>query len=237
MKIPLIIEFVGLPCAGKTTNAKKLVKYLREKGLNIPEISQLQKLKASRGINAQQIIVNFQFLFFLIRRIGLFSNILGYSFQVKPFNKKRLSRALILLKTLFVIEKNYWKGYEYIVLEEGIIQNIWSINLFTQEKNNSYNNFPFHKLKKFLNVVVYLDEDIEKILDRLGKRPKKKTGSRFNLMPRDVARRNLLENQNDFDEIIRQAKNRMNFEVIRVSNLEFDCADFEERIKGLEVQG
>lgn len=125
---PLLVEFFGLPGAGKTTVAEAVMSELRERGVCIIGRSDISRLwrGASR---TERVLVASQLLLFLLRCYPAFRR---NFMSIRPLSSEVVKRILrlpfpelLLRKTLLNLEG------EVLLLDQATLQDIWSIAVGT----------------------------------------------------------------------------------------------------------
>lgn len=169
----MIIEFYGLPGSGKTHLAWETVEFLRDKGLKVCDVDQVNKYK-----NSKNLLNLYRQFIFILKNLKLFFIVLNLSKKSKLNFKFRLLRTIIFFKSFYASQKS--KKYDYFVFDEGIIQNIWSIIFWSESLllDGLENVYKFIKLSDDV-LPIFLQTDIDQIIKRLNARPLSKR-SRFN---------------------------------------------------------
>jgi gluconate kinase len=129
MKETFLIEFVGLPGAGKSTVTQKVIAELNSRGYACPGYDELQQARAWGAPIFIKTPRYFSFLWFLCRHPGLLIRVLSFSARVRPLNRTSIWRGVVLLRRIKLFRDCASRNYDVIILEEGILQGLWSIAL------------------------------------------------------------------------------------------------------------
>lgn len=161
----MIIEFFGFPGSGKTTICNRFVKKLNK-----------DDQKVIRGtfdhLGTLERVVCKLFFSFLCIFINPYFYLKNIFFFLKPRKGKRMGVADFLNVTyLYSRYFMYKKSKKIVVFDQGLIQAYWSIVVFVEdEKEYNYN-----LLFKHIDVIVILEIDMEKNLERLFMREDKRS--------------------------------------------------------------
>lgn len=183
---PLIIEFVGLPGAGKTTVFDPVASYLKSQEISVvlrseileewqaqPQFKKFLKLIPD---NPNQLNILFQSL-----KLGT---------QVKPINLTSFSKAAKVFTNAKRLDSV--SLCQAILMDQGLLQEIWSIGLTGTPPSIEHlqsSLFPLFESRKI--AIVYFKIDIETALDRIQNRS---TGrSRFDQISIESAKLLLLK--------------------------------------------
>lgn len=184
---PLTVEFTGLPGAGKSTVARRVVAELNAAGyrcLTRDVWRELRLAKPQRPPRSTKEL--FHFLWFCTTRTTTALHALSYSIQVSPRNRRSLQRGLTFLRKLFFIRRAVREGarggYDIILLDQGLMQYFFSMVVPASpppEKNLS------RLLKSVLDelprAIVSFDVDIDTAIERIKERST--MGSYFDRIP------------------------------------------------------
>lgn len=155
----MIVECAGLPGAGKTTVCKLVSEPHGSKGA-VP----LTALRPHKEI----------------LRAGW--NILALSLTIRPFRFKRLKRAF----NLIVFLRHYEHRGLVILLDQGIVQKIWSIMADANDHSSERLQRVMASLLPFApSWVVWLETPLDSAVKRLGAR--EEGNSRYDGLPPDEA--------------------------------------------------
>ncbi|MGB5715362.1 MAG: hypothetical protein WBM44_31175, partial [Waterburya sp.] len=132
---PLIVEFVGLPGAGKTTVSQQVALKLRERGLQI--VFRDEILKQWHGENVLQKAI--QLVPDNLNHWNILINSLTFALQVKPINQQSFSKAA---KIFTNVKRNdavaRTKDCEIILLDQGLLQETWSVSITGSPPQTKY---------------------------------------------------------------------------------------------------
>ena len=178
---PLVVEFVGLPGSGKTTVSHLVTSKLKAKGIKIisrEEILQqwhqqkvLQKLLKLFSSNSNQ--------------WNILRDSLIFAAQVKPINLQSFLRAG---KVFVNVKRNDdvvdAGNCQIILLEQGLLQTVWSIVITGSLPQLSYPKRAMTDLFDNRSIaVINCNIDLNTAVSRIKNRPrKKKKDSYFDLM-------------------------------------------------------
>lgn len=143
---PFIVEFFGLPGAGKTTLSEELKIKLQNKGFTILGFEKLNEKRSFKIRSSKDIFKYLRFLFYCVCHI----NIIFYIFNFiwfEPVSKPRFKEVIFFLRTLHLLNDLKSEDVDIIIMEEGLIQSIWSLLLFTDL------NFSSKKYRKLISKV------------------------------------------------------------------------------------
>ncbi|BAY32317.1 thymidylate kinase [Nostoc carneum NIES-2107] len=185
---PLILEFVGLPGAGKTTVCREVASRLNNQGVSVirgDEILQQWKQQSTwqrliklipQTLNQWQILLYSLFL----------------AFQVKPTNRQSFSKAAKIfanVKRLDAIARSAApipQNSQIILLDQGLLQETWSVGITgttpAAESIKQELALLFHQRPM---AIVYFQIDVDTALKRIQNRPTAE--SRFDRMHPEAA--------------------------------------------------
>lgn len=201
-----IVEFNGLPGVGKSTLSDRFIKQLLKKNILIADLKDVV-FKNQKN--------SFENYLYIIKKICSLKSI-KFNIAVLRFTKDyKLSKqnvvyALRLIKLynklIDIIDED---EFDYIVLDEGILQYVTSIphdNLIEKNKN-FYNvcNIIKKNFKDFLYIDCYLKKD--ELFSRIRKR--NNTINRFDTLPEDQLENILIVKQKNIN-ILRECLNYPN---------------------------
>ncbi|QIR39857.1 AAA family ATPase [Tolypothrix sp. PCC 7910] len=208
---PLILEFVGLPGAGKTTVCREVASRLKNQGLSL--IGGDEILQQWKQQNTWQKLIK------LIPQTQNQWQILLYSLflasQVKPTNKQSFSKAAKIfanVKRLDAIARSaapraiaHHQDSQIILLDQGLLQEIWSVGItgttpsgenIKQELALLFNQRPM--------AIAYFQIDVDTALERIQNRPTAE--SRFDRMHPEAAQQLLSKYVAYMQEIVNCAQ-------------------------------
>lgn len=182
---PLIIEFIGLPGAGKTTIVQHMFAELTTAGYQCFSLSSFdnpEPVEKNKGgiLSKSKTLVHF--LSACLTNPGIARHAFIYAWQVKPRNFENLRRLVVLMARLNYFQTILRKNYDLILLDQGILQYIWSIAVNGKPPEDSRHLQSL--LKGVLNTVpsfvVHIDVDVDLAVERIQQRPTAR--SRFDRM-------------------------------------------------------
>lgn len=202
---PLVIEFIGLPGAGKTTIAQKAIEYLTSSGYRCFGLSTLDNpegIEKKKGgfFSKLRTLYNFAFSCVMYRRLAI--NVFLFAINVKPLRLVNLQRSLLLLVRLKVMKTLMDGNYDLIIIDQGLIQYVWSIAVTGEHPSNI--KYLERVLKSILEeislFVIMVDVETELAVKRIVSRPTMR--SRFDRMPASKAEAMLSKHKQIFSQII-----------------------------------
>lgn len=222
------IEFVGLPGAGKTSIVDKISQKQNYQIMTRSIYSKLSK-KERRGLSL------FGTPFFLCVNFRLIYAILMFTISLNRKSYESRSFSFKLLRHIFFINniKKYAlkNNYKILMLDQGILQNIWSITV-TSNINKSEMKKLMKKLRKFIgNSVINIDIDAHTVSHRIEKRDT--STSRFDQLDRKSLISILREKKeflNELDIYFKDIEEKKVFIVNNVGPLEKVCNEIQDII-------
>ncbi|MGD2027622.1 MAG: AAA family ATPase [Anaerolineales bacterium] len=205
---PLIIEFIGLPGAGKTTIAQHMLAELNKAGYQCFSLSTLENpesVEKNKGGVLSKVGTFSYFLFSCLKDFRMCRDAFLYAWHVRPRRFENFKRFVVLLVRMNDLRTLLKENYDLIVLDQGILQNIWSIAATGDPpKNGKY-------LRQLLNsvlsqvpeFVVHIDVDVDLAVERIHQRPTMR--SRFDRLSPRQAGILLTEYKRIFAQIIHAA--------------------------------
>lgn len=133
---PLIVEFIGLPGAGKTTVSRRVVSELDSAGhkcLTRDVWGELRKAhrRSHPSVSLKDV---YQFFVFCVRHMHVAFHALSYALQVTPLNMRSLRHGVTFLRKLYklyfirrTVREAARGGYDIILFDQGLMQYIWWI--------------------------------------------------------------------------------------------------------------
>lgn len=211
---PLVLEFVGLPGAGKTTVFHEVVALLREQGVTVAARDEILQQWQRQPL--------WQRLWKLIPqtqnqwRILLHSLILAS--QVKPSNWSSFAKAIKIfanVKRIDAIARH--QDSQLILLDQGLLQETWSVgitgtlpslNILKQELALLLHQRPI--------AIVYFQIDVETAIERVQNRPTAE--SRLDQMDAKAAHQ-LLSKYMDYLQDIINCVQTFNIPILEIDSL------------------
>jgi thymidylate kinase len=202
---PPVVEFVGLPGAGKTTLAQEVIEELRRHGCRCFGNSTLRHPesvhKKSGGVSSKlRTLARFLASCLAHRRTAI--NAFLYAMQVNRFNLVTLRRLFIFLVRYRFVRELMDDDHDLLILDQGPIQNLWSIATTGREpRDGTYLgralNAVLDELSPFV-VMVHVDAALAG--ERIARRSTMR--SRFDRMSRVEAQTLLAEHERTFADFI-----------------------------------
>lgn len=202
---PITVEFAGLPGAGKTTIAKGVVAALTAKGYSCFSSKSLYhrevvKQKRFRPL-FRKLEVLYHLIFCLVKYHLVTQNALRYAFEVTPLNLAGYRRILMLVTRLELMSQVSSADHDFLVFDEGVVQNIWSMAV----TGNPPPNEPLIRLldavlDEMTLAIILVDTDIDTAVRRI--RDRATSHSRFDRMPPDQATEMLSVHGRQFERIV-----------------------------------
>lgn len=201
----LLVEFIGLPGAGKTTIAQVAIENLNASGYRCYGLSTLDKpetIEKIKGSLFSKLRTMFQFALACILYPRIAMDALRFVLQVKPVSLNNIQRYILFMFRLKFFGSLMDEGFDFIILDQGLIQYIWSIAVSGERPtNNSY----LEKLVNSLLVemplfVIMVDIETELAIKRIINRPTMR--SRFDRMPPSMAEVWLSNHKEVFSQIV-----------------------------------
>ena len=202
---PITVEFAGLPGAGKTTITKGVVAALTAKGYSCFSSRSLyhrEVVKPKRfRLLFRKLEVLYHLIFCLVKYHLVTQNALRYAFRVTPLNLAGYRRILMLVTRLELISQVSRAGHDFLVFDEGIVQNIWSMAV----TGNPPPNEPLTRLldsvlDEITPAIILVDTDINTAVRRIGDRAT--SHSRFDRIPPNQATQMLSIHGGQFERIV-----------------------------------
>lgn len=120
----LVIEFIGLPGAGKSTVSGKVIRKLQSSGLALPELHNVKELR--RSGNSPLALAK---IIFAALRTTLFYQVLREIWFKALKDRSKFWRFFVLLKSNLTLQTLRQQQWDVVVLEEGRAQNIASMSV------------------------------------------------------------------------------------------------------------
>ncbi|MGL5794852.1 MAG: hypothetical protein ACRC06_10680 [Waterburya sp.] len=199
---PLIVEFVGLPGAGKTTISQQVVSQLRDRGLQI--------------VFRSEILEQWQRKNFLQKAIQLFPknlnhwhiliNSLVLAWQVKPINWHSFAKAV---KIFTNVKRNdavaHVNHCDIILLDQGLLQETWSVGITGNSPQTKYLQQGITPIfRNRATLIIYCRVNVSTALKRIQNR--QTMNSRFDRMDSKQAYSTMEKYASYLEEIISCAR-------------------------------
>lgn len=196
---PAIVEFVGLPGAGKTTVFNAVVPRLQER--NIPVLLRTEMLQEWRSHSP------FEKLFHLVPTNQNQWNILFQSWnlalQTKPINLASFSKATKIFTNLKRLDSTEFNPF--VLMDQGLLQEIWSVGITGAPPALTAIQSTLSLLFESRSIaIVHFKIDIDAAIKRIQSRSTQ--GSRFDQMSIESAQVMLLKYAPYLDQILESAR-------------------------------
>lgn len=202
---PLVIEFIGLPGAGKTTTAQIAIESLTSVGYHCFAQNTLENpesIEKKRGGILSKLRMLYHFLLSCVLYRNFAWNAFKFALTIKPFSFVNLRRFIVLVVRLKFLRSKINGNYDLFILDQGLIQYVWSIAITGKQSGNS--NYLEGVLKSIINelslYVIMVDVEAELAIKRIIARPTMR--SRFDRMSPSSAEIMLSEHKKMFSQIV-----------------------------------
>ena len=209
---PLLLEFVGLPGAGKTAVAARVVSELRARGITCAE---RRGRRGGKGAKGRRL---FQRATSLVRNYDLTLSSLRFAAGVRPLRLTPLSRAFRLAGWARQLHAYAASDVEAVVLDQGPLQDLWSLTVPGRSWNEAAARAAVRHLMQVTRmprVLVYVNVDIETAAERLRQRGG--TSSRFDRLSAIQTWTWLTQYEQSLSSIFRSAVTISNAASVRVN--------------------
>ena len=220
---PLIVEFVGLSGAGKTTVANRIIAQMRSQGRACAG----RRLIVGRGVN--RAVHCTRVAAFNLRSRQHLPSALRYGLAVQPFRTSRVIEALKLSSWAYRFNIARAMSLPLVILDQGVVQQAWSTLLDGQLRDERVLCAVLENVICSAPVsfaYVYFDVAVEVALRRIESRPKMR--SYFDRMEPAAARRLLMTYKGHLERILSYAVDLTNAPCHRVDgdrSLDENCDD------------
>lgn len=204
MTSPRLIEFAGLPGAGKTTIARDVVAGLRQTGYHCFVNGNLDSPVPLANTDSSRLLSKVQTMHRLLasgsrhRRVAYHA--LRYAAGTEPRNLNRFGRVAHLLIWLEQTKAVLDDDFEFVIFDQGLIQSVWSIGVMGESPSDKdLMDLLASLMQEVSPAVIYVNIDALEATDRVHKRSS--MSSRFDRMSASETER-ILTRHNDFFERI-----------------------------------
>ncbi|MBT8488489.1 MAG: AAA family ATPase [Gemmatimonadetes bacterium] len=208
MSLPLVVEFIGPPGAGKTAVAHEVIEHLEGEGYRCFGHSKARAPesidKKSGGIGSKlTTLVRFAVLCLSHRRLTVAA--LRYTQAVRPRDVSGLRRLFILLSRFGFVRDVMAEGYDFVILDQGPLQNIWSIGTTgdVRPADRELLRVVRSVVEDLAPIVVLVEVDADLASERIATRPTMR--SRFDRMSRSEASESLAQHEELFRRLFELA--------------------------------
>ena len=189
---PLIIEFAGLPGAGKTTIVDRIVEMERQENLGVLSFRHLSQLEYRRNRTAQRLLRVTGAIGLLWKKPGMMLHLLRYALLTKPFVRSRVRCVwdfVALAQQLDCRRANSRGEHRAELLDHGFVQTLGSIVLpCAPPRSENLRTLVAYALADWVDGLVWVECSPETALSRVRNRVG--GGSRFDRWPDEVFRQN-----------------------------------------------
>jgi thymidylate kinase len=204
-KTPYYFEFTGLPGAGKTTISKKVAQNLAGMNYKYFVNRSLSNTNNDEQKKIERVFSKIETFYYFISSCVNYKYVALNAFlcaiQTRPLSLESFWRAAKLLIRLNFIKSIMEENYDLILLDQGLIQNIWSISA---TGNQPPEKTIIELLKSILEEIslniVLVDIDVDIAIDRITKRPT--MASRFDKMSLLMVEKMLTKQQDFFKQVV-----------------------------------
>ncbi len=189
---PLIIEFAGLPGAGKTTLIDCIIEMERQENLGVLSFRHLSQLEYSKNRTAQRLLRVTGAAGLLVKKPGMMLHLLRYALLAKPFVRSRIRYVwdfVALAEQLDRRRANGSREHQAELLDHGFVQTLGSMVLpGAGARCENLGTLVARALADWVDGLVWVECRPETALLRVRRRVG--GGSRFDRWPDEVFRQN-----------------------------------------------
>ncbi len=195
----LILEFVGLPGAGKTSVAEQLIPLLRSRGIACADRQLVFPGSPSRAVRYAKLAA------FAARHPRILLSTLAYALAVRPVTSERMRCALTLLIWAHRLKMPRTRRFSLVLLHEGLVHNAWCVLLRGTLWSDNAQRAAVRNALSCVGLpfaFVYLDVALDVAIERVGSRS---TTPLFNMSNRQESERLLVAHGPHLKRIFRHA--------------------------------
>jgi hypothetical protein len=216
---PLIIEFAGLPGAGKTTIVDRIAEMERQEHLGVLSFRHLSDLAYRRNRTAQRFLRVTGAIDLLVQKPGMMLHLLRYALWTKPLVRSGMRYMwdfVALADQLDRRRKDVPGEHRAELLDHGLVQTLGSIVLScAPARCKSLETLAVRALADWVDGLVWVECSPETALSRV--RHRVGGGSRFDRWPDEVFRQNQMTMLQVLDDTVQRA-GRSGVPVLAVSS-------------------
>lgn len=205
---PLVIEFIGLPGAGKTTTAQIAISTLCADGYRCFGLSTLdspENLEKEKGGFSSKLRMLNLFVSSCVSFTQIALNAFIFVINVRPISIVNLRRFVLFMVRINSIKTLMSDNYDFIILDQGLFQSIWSIMVTgDQPDEGKYLERVLNSILDEITLfIIMIDVETELALNRIISRPTMR--SRFDRMSPPEAEAILSEYKELFSQLVDSA--------------------------------
>jgi thymidylate kinase len=177
---PLIIEFAGLPGAGKTTTAESVVAQLQARGLDCAYRPSLVGIRGGRTRH------RLRFLWFRIRHWRLIVAAIAYALSIRPRRWARIRTVEHLVFLAYYQSEQRQTARDIVVVDQSVVQTMWSTCIHGETPDGKRSRALLERFQRVAGgvvVLVVVDIDPDTAASRVVEREPGWWRARFDRLP------------------------------------------------------
>ena len=217
---PLIIEFAGLPGAGKTTIVDRIIEMERQENLGVLSFRHLSQLEYKKNRTVQRLLRVTGAVGLLVKKPGMMLHLLRYALLSKPFARFRMWCVwdFVTLAEQLDRRRAVPREHRAELLDQGFVQTLGSIVLpCAPARSEKLGALVARALADWVDALVWVECSPETALFRVRRRVG--GGSRFDRWPDEVFRQNQMTMLKVLGDAVQRA-GRAGVPVLAVSSAE-----------------
>lgn len=227
LRAPVVVEFVGLPGAGKTTVADWVAAELSAEGLACGSRLSVSEHEVHPFLHYMRLG-----LFYLgdLPELHASLKLTRASLAITPARVAQSFRFLSLWAYRLQLLKG--RGYHTVLLDQGVVQGAWSLMLRSPWRDEAIGNAVRRIIleAELPYCLVYFDVPVETALDRISHRPSME--SSFDHMERSEARRSLQLHKNGLEQLFLRTVQETGIPHLRVDGTR-PVAEVSEEVRSM----